>query len=357
MLTNRPLKELGKWITAAAILSTLSVAGWGVYLYVNLRSNAEPQAQPSPVASPTQVAVTALGRIEPKDGITKVAAPSGESQRVSQLLVREGDRVQAGQVIAEMDNRVQLEAAVQQAAAEVEEAEQRLAQVRAGAKPADVEAERANVARLEVELDQAQRDYDRYERLYQEGAISEADLDNRQLRVDTVARQLEEARQQLNSVRDVRSVDVELAASQVEVAMSRLKRAQADLETALVRAPISGQVIKIHADSGEQVGEDGIVELGSTNAMYVIAEVYETDIGKVRVGQPATIASSTFPDKSITGIVEYVGLAVNRNDVLSSDPAADMDTRVVEVKIRLNDSQTVAGLTNLQVNVAIEMQE
>ena len=355
-MRSRPFfKEVAGWVPAVLILMTLGVAGLGILTYLNTRSNIPSQAESAPEPTPTRSTITALGRIEPKDGVVKIAAPSGGAMRVGRLRVEEGDRVQAGQVIAEMDNQSQLEAAVRQAEAQVREAEQQLAQVQAGAKPADIEVERANVARLEVERQQAQRDYDRYLRLYGEGAISAAELDDRQLRVETIDRQLEQARQQLNSVRDVRPVDVDLARSRVEVAITNLNRAQADLENALVRAPISGQIIKIQTDAGEEVGENGIVEMGNTAQMYVVAEIYETDIGQVRAGQTATITSSTFPGQSITGTVEQVGLAVNRNDVLSSDPTADMDTRVVEVKIRLNDSAAVSGLTNLQVNVAIDL--
>jgi HlyD family secretion protein len=86
--------------------------------------------------------------------------------------------------------------------------------------------------------------------------------------------------------------------------------------------------------------------------MYVVAEVYETDVSRARVGQPAVITSSAFPGK-IAGIVERVGLKIGKNDVTNTDPAANTDTRVVEVKIRLLNSRPVANLTNLQVQVVI----
>jgi HlyD family secretion protein len=348
-------KDRGRWVVLLTALAALGLGGLGIFAYYSLRNSTPTVApvseEPAPVV---REAVTALGRIEPQDGMIRVAAPSGSANRVGRMLVREGDRVQAGQVIAEMDNRERLAAAVLQAEAQVREAEQRLAQVQTGAKTADIEAEQANVARLAAELQQAERDYDRFLRLYQSGAISEADLDDRRLRVETIARQLDQARQQVISIREVRPVDVQLAQSQVEVALTNLERARADLETSLVRAPISGQIIKIHAEAGEQVGNNGILEMGNTEQMYVIAEVYETDINQVRLGQPVTVTSSTFPE-TLTGTVEYIGLAVNRNEVFNSDPAADVDTRVVEVKIRLNQSEVVSGLTNLQVNVAIDI--
>jgi HlyD family secretion protein len=91
--------------------------------------------------------------------------------------------------------------------------------------------------------------------------------------------------------------------------------------------------------------------------MNVVAEVYELDVSKVRIGQKATITSHAFSG-NLSGKVTEVGLQVNPQDVLSTDPTADVNSRIVEVKIRLDppDSQKVSSLTNLQVNVAINTQ-
>jgi HlyD family secretion protein len=90
--------------------------------------------------------------------------------------------------------------------------------------------------------------------------------------------------------------------------------------------------------------------------MYVVAEVYETDISLVSVGQTATITSRNGAfDQTLTGTVEQVGLQIFKNDVLDDDPAANADARVVEVRIRVNQSEVVADLTNLQVDVLIDV--
>jgi HlyD family secretion protein len=90
--------------------------------------------------------------------------------------------------------------------------------------------------------------------------------------------------------------------------------------------------------------------------MYVVAEVYETDIGKVHIGQRATIQSATIGG-TLQGTVVEKGWKIAKKDVLNTDPASDVDARVVEVKISLDpaDSQRVAGLTNLQVDVTINL--
>lgn len=344
---------------ALAIAAALGTAGFGIFLYVSSilgSPAAEPQAaqsQEPTLASESAPAITALGRLEPADGIVKVAAPSSlGSVRVSRLLVKEGSVVQANQPIAVMDTSDRLLAAAIQAEAEVREAQSRLAQVKAGSKEGDILAAQAKAARLAAELQMAEREYQRYQALYENGAISASTLDARRLALQTTAQALNEAKQTLTSVAEVRPTDVQQAESQVNVAIANLQKAKAELDTAIIRAPISGQVLEVHADPGEQVGEDGIVELGKTDQMYAIAEVYETDIKKVRIGQKAKITSEAFAGE-ITGIVDQVGLQIRKNDVLNTDPAADTDSRVVEVKIKLDDSRKVAGLTNLQVDVAI----
>ncbi len=90
--------------------------------------------------------------------------------------------------------------------------------------------------------------------------------------------------------------------------------------------------------------------------MYAIAEVYETDIGRVRIGQRAVIRSPALPHP-LDGIVERIGLKIGKKDVLSTDPVADADARVVEVDILLSEPELAAMFTNLRVDVVIDGSE
>jgi HlyD family secretion protein len=374
-LGEKQIFKSGRWI-AVLIAAALGFSGLGIFLALRPASN-NPTATPSPSpdANAASNAITALGRLEPEGEVIKVAASSAGgnaapifgSPRIARLLVKERATVKAGQPIAVLDTYDRLLAAGLQAEAEVKEAQTRLAQVQAGAKQGDIEAQRsavearaANVARLESEAQTAKWEADRYLKLFKDGAVSEQEARNRQLSYTTAVRQMEEAKRQLDqarntlaSVAEVRPTDIQQAQASVDVAMANMQRAKADLDASIVRSPINGQVIKIHSREGEQVSNDGIAEIGNTDQMFVVAEVYETDIQRVRRGQRATISSSAFPGE-LTGTVEEVGMLIRKNDVLNTDPAADTDVRVVEVKIRLDDSRLVSGLTNLQVKVKIE---
>ena len=142
------------------------------------------------------------------------------------------------------------------------------------------------------------------------------------------------------------------AEARVRAAQAALDAARAELELALVRAPIAGRVLEVHARAGERVGPDGVIELGRTDEMFAVAEVYETDIGRVREGQRATISSPAL-GKPLEGAVDRVGLKIGRLDAVGADPVSKTDARVVEVQIRLDDPAAVANLTNLQVEVEI----
>ncbi|MGK7895455.1 MAG: HlyD family efflux transporter periplasmic adaptor subunit [Xenococcus sp. (in: cyanobacteria)] len=251
------------------------------------------------------------------------------------------------------------------------------------------QAQLAKISRLESEFNNAQVEYKRYQQLTSEGAISQSDLDRRRTELETaresvkeakanldritdtltqqireakavyqktlttLAKQIEEARANLARIAEVRDVDVYKAQAELERAMANLKEVEADLDLVYVKAPSNGQVLKIHTHPGESTNlQEGIVELGKTDQMMVIAEVYESDIGKVQVGQSVTMTSESgaFSQK-LQGEVSDIGLQVGKKDVLGSDPAADVDVRVIEVKIKLNpdSSQRVIGLTNAKV--------
>lgn len=217
-------------------------------------------------------------------------------------------------------------------------------------------------------------EYQRHQTLYQQGAISESLLDSKRLAFQTAQQQLVEAqanlkpiqtsRQEelksakatLNQIAEVRPVDVQTAQAEVDNAIATLKQAQTNLEQAYIRAPFTGQILKIHTHVGEKIADAGIAELGQTNQMLVVTEVYQTDIGKIQLGQQAVITGQAFSGE-LRGKVSHIGLQVNKQNVFSNQPGENLDRRVVEVKIRLNpeDSKRVNALTNLQVQTAIEL--
>ncbi|MEY2856214.1 MAG: hypothetical protein RLZZ74_523 [Cyanobacteriota bacterium] len=349
---------------------------------------------PTKVKSPTQV--VALGKLIPQGEVIKLSVANAQDSRVNQILVDEGDRVEKGQVIAILQGLENRQRDLEAADKEVELAQAKLAQVRAGeSKQAAIAAQQANISRLEsqlrnetaqrqaaiasaqAQLRQAQLTFNRNQSLQQQGAVSTQAFDQTKEGLDmaqanlnerlallgntqqTLKQEITQERQNLALLKEIRPVDVRVAEVEVEKAMIAVEKIKADLEDTKVKVPISGQILRINTRVGEQVNtEQGIVELGRTDQMYAIAEVYETDIGKVSIGQPAIVSSEYggFTGK-LKGTVEHLGLQVGQKQLEESaeDPTQDENSRIVEVKVRINpeDSKKVAGLTNMKVRVEI----
>jgi HlyD family secretion protein len=339
-------------------------------------------------------AVAALGRLEPSGEVIRLSAPNSQTgERVAQLLVNKGERVLRGQIVAVLDDYAPRLAALEKAQRQVQVAQASLRRVQAGAKEGDIYAQEATIARLEAqlrgeiatqqatisrleaELQNADSENQRYQKLFQDGAISASEADAKRLRLDTVQQQLNEAKATLNrtvetlqkqlneaqarldSIAEVRPTDIQAAQADIESAKASVKQAQAELDLSAVRSPIDGQVLKIHTWPGEIIGNLGIAELGRTQQMYVVAEVYETDIKKVRIGQSAMITADAFSGK-IWGTVTDIGLQVNKQNIFNTNPGADTDNKVIDVKIRINtpaDNKRVSTLTDLQVQVLIKI--
>lgn len=390
------LKPTRLLILIATVLTGVAITGLTSIYVLHFQRNSQ-VSLPSPVTTtPPKIAVSALGHLRPEGEVIYLSTPTTLNglggSRVAKLLVNEGDKVKTGQVIAILDNYQNLLASVKLATEQVKVAQANLAQVQAGAKRGELEAQKATIeglgaelqgqlratektiARLQAQLNTAKAEYERYNKLFANGAIAASQIDNKQLvmksalqelleakanrnRVEaTTTRQIKAAQATLEKMAEVRPTDVKAAKAEIDKAKANVGKVQADLELAYIRAPINGQVLKIHTRAGETVGNKGIVALGQTDRMNVIAEVYELDVSKVRIGQKATITSNVFPGK-LYGKVAQIGLQINPQDVLSTDPTADVNRRIVEVNIHLDpeSSRKASALTNLQVNIIIDI--
>jgi HlyD family secretion protein len=414
---------VGIAIAATAISGAIAVYGFS---QLNPKSAKQPEAASTPVPPPT---VSALGRLEPATEVVKIGVPLVlDGDRVERLQVREGEHVKTGQVIAILSSRDRLQSDLQQAQKQVKVAQAKLAQVKAGAKAGEIQAQSASIRRLqaqwqgeratqlasirrleaqiegdegvqtatirklEAELANATAEFNRYETLLQDGAISDSLFDSKRLGLETSRQQLQEAqmelkriqgtgqqqlqeaksnlarlegtsRQELQSanatldeISEIRPVDVDAAQAEVDAAIAAAQRAQTELDQVYIRAPMMGQILKVLTREGEKISTDGIVEIGATQTMMAIAEVYQSDIGKIRIGQPAKVTGQAFSD-ALNGSVAEIKQQVSRQNVFSNQPGENLDKRVVEVKIRLNleDSRKVSNLTNLQVQTLIQV--
>ncbi|WP_228060072.1 HlyD family efflux transporter periplasmic adaptor subunit [Plectonema radiosum] len=457
-----PGKSILWWGIAAAVPLAITAG-----VLTKARMEQLEKANTQVPAAPVVNSVNAIGRLQPQGEVIKLSAPTGiqGTSRVDQMLVKEGQKVRKGQVIAVLDSFAGSQAAVEQAKARIQESRANLTIVKVGS-PREIQAQKAIIARLQAQLNgeqkandatiarlqeqlrgetisqqatvnrlsvelegqqdslratvarvqaeakNAQVDAQRYEQLYRQGAISQQERDRRQLTaqtatqqliesqasrrqaiaslreqlaqatadrgktievlrqqlveaaanqnktITTLQRQIEEQKANLDRLEEIRPSNAQMAQAQVGNAIAQMRKAEADMKLSYVIAPIAGEILEIHTQAGETMSAEGIAEIGRTDEMIVVAEVPEAGIGRVRLGQLASIVSDNGAfSGQLQGTVSEIGRKIGKKDVLNNDPAADVDARVVEVKISLSeqDSERVAGLTNAKVIATIQI--
>ncbi len=312
-----------------------------------------------PSAAPAAPVVVALGRLIPDNDVITVAQPfGGGDARIAALMVGEGDRVERGAVLAVLDNEASLRAALDAARAAVGVREAALAQTRAAVAASREEA-RASLARAQSAAESAEREFDRADELRRRSVVTEATLDQRRAVRDQARREVEAASATLSRYEgDVAlQPDVLLAARNLDAARADLARAEGDLDRAMIRAPGAGTVLTIHVRPGEKPGAKGVMNLGDLTRMTAELEVYQTQVGRVDVGDAVTVTADALP-RPLTGVVTRIGLEVGRQTLTDASPAANTDARVVKVYVRLDpdSSRAARRFTNLQVRgrIAVE---
>ena len=249
-------------------------------------------------------AVAALGQLNPLGEVRKLAAPTsakGGTPRLSKLLVREGDSIIKDQILAVFDNRPKLES--------------------------DLAYEKANLNILMNEIRIQKREINRYQTLLDKGAVAIIVLDEMK---DNLV------------ILEARMLKLE----------SSIKAINFDLEQTHLKSPIDGIVLQILAREGERPNSSGVLNVGANQSMEALIEVYESDIDRVVIGQVVDLISENGGFRgSLRGQVNMISPQVRQRRVLSTDPTGDADSRVVEVRVKLDNSsvEKVSHLTGMKV--------
>lgn len=395
--SSSPIPRKTLFLILLGIISIVLGLIW--WLVLHSRSQPAIPAQDSSLQHQNNLTqkVVARGKIIPEMDVIKLSVPNAQDSRVDRIFVKQGDRVRANQVIAILQGAEQRKTELETAQANVNLLKAKLEKVKQGEeKPATFEVQQSVLDRLRnqasVEIDQKQSEitsalasaneargnYNRQQTLYSQGAVSRAELDKARKdfevaqasltlkRADlkqsrtTSKSQIVEEQAKLEELQQVRPVDIAIAQRELEKSILEAERSRFGYEDTLVRVPVAGQILRINTKVGEQVNTElGIVDLGRTQQMYVQAEIYETDLAKVRKAQRASIVSEYGGfEGEIHGTVNNVDLQVGKPTLQEekNNPTTDDNSRVVQVSIRIDpaDSAKVSGLTKMQVRVTIE---
>ena len=281
------LKILKKFVIYSTFIFPLS---WGIVSCSNnSQSNSVKTEIKSPEIIPSVVAVAALGQLSPAGEIRELAAPIsqfGASPRITQLLVSEGDFVKKGDTLVIFENRDKL--------------------------IVDLEKVDNLIRTINLEISLKEEQIKRYELALEKDAYSFVQLSQRKDEL------LKLQKQKINSVGDKKNIEI-------------------DLFNSKLKSPIDGFVLSINTRVGERPGNDGILEIGSSQNMEALIEVYESDINRVFISQNVDLTSENGGFKEILkGTVFRISPKVKQRKVLSTDPTGDADSRIIEVLVKLD---------------------
>lgn len=264
------------------------------------------------------VVLTAGGYIIPHQ---RVDVSSKITGRVEQLLVDKGDVVKQGQVLARLDDR-EILAQLGQSRATRQAAEARLNEAIAGSRPEEIQRALASLEQAEANVKTAKINLDRARQLNRTGVFSKQAFDDSQNAYDVAVAQEKIARENYELARlGTRKEQIELARAQLAEAEASVSWWEAQLENAIIRAPVSGTILERLIEKGEMVTTGLVSERGAKSALVSIADlndleveldINESDIPRVSVQQECTVSPDSYPDRKYKGRVREIAPEANR---------------------------------------------
>jgi len=227
--------------------------------------------------------------------------------RIDRVIPREGDLVKAGDTLGWLDQTEQ-QARLVQAREQLAAARAVLRELETGSRVEELAQAQAAARAAEDRLDDAQRDFERTQRLLQGGAASQEAFDKSKLALDIARSQRDQAAEQLKLVqtgpRQERVAAQRAAVAQSEAAVAQVEAA---ISNAVIRAPFDGVVTVRDREPGETVAAGApVLTLTNLSDRWVRIYIREDRIGAVRIGQPATISSDTYRNKTYPGEVAFI---------------------------------------------------
>jgi HlyD family secretion protein len=273
------------------ILLAAAIAA-GVYLYPRLTKKSEPENR-----------LTLSGNIEAHESLVSYKVQG----RIVDLPVEEGQSVEQGILLAQLDD-ADYKQKVQIDEANVHVRESNLALTLAGTREQEVKASQQTMLDAQADLQEKQLDYDRAQRLFSKDEVSAQDRDLANTALKRAEATFRAAQQRFNeAVEGSRKEDIVIARANLREAHANRGLSRVNLEYTTLRAPFAGVITVRQAELGEVVVPGTpVVTLADLDHIWLRAYVAETDLGRIRWGQEATIATDTYPGKQYRGRVSFI---------------------------------------------------
>jgi len=239
--------------------------------------------------------------------VTEVNAGFKYPGRIAELPVEEGQRVKKGDRLAVLES-ADIEPQVTQSRAFLSEAKSKLDELRAGARPQEIQQAKANVRFAEAELSKARKDFERAEHLFNNGAMSAQNMDAVRKAYDSAASQHQKALEALSLTKEgPRKEHISAAEQRVKQAEAGLEIIAERLKDTVLNAPVSGVVLKKNVEAGDTIATGvPVATIGDLENPWVKVYVKEDKLGLVKLGQKAEVSVDSYPGKVYEGIVTYI---------------------------------------------------
>jgi len=327
-------------LVSLIVLIITAAVVWG-------RSVSAKETPSAPISQPSAALVAGPGRVEPVSEEVKLAAEiSGKLKRV---FVEEGDRIQRGQVLAELQND-DYRAQVDSAQAIVGQREAELRKVLNGARREERLRELSSVHEAEAVMNNARGERERHKKLLAAGVISQEEADHYAKEYDVAEAQYQSKIQSHALVDEAtREEDRSAARANLAAAQAQLEEARALLAKTFIRSPLDGRVLRKYHRAGESVSNgatapDPVFSVGDDLALRVRVDVDETEVSKLRVGQRAYVTADAYGQRQFWGQIVRVGQELGRKNFRTDEPTERVDTKILETLVQLDENSLPVGL-------------
>jgi HlyD family secretion protein len=278
-----------------------------------------------------------------------------EQERLAAVLVEEGQRVEAGQVLARQTTD-RLEASIAEVQAKISAQQAVVKRLKTGSRPQEIAQARAEVEAARVRVSNAEQVKARLRQTSKTGATSKQDLDDAQANLMVAESQLKVREKAFDLVREgPRKEDIAAAEHQLEALMAGLRLLHIRLADRTLTAPAVGVIQSRLLEPGELAGPSRpVFTLALTDPKWVRAYVPEPELGALHLGMPAKVSSDSWPGKTVDGWVGYISPVAEFTP--RTVQTEDLRTQLVyETRVYVHDEEDRLHL-GMPVSVTIERQ-
>lgn len=324
---------------AAAALLAVALGAFFIHQREAQKVSAASAASAADQAPITKSIVAGPGLVEPDSENVQVG--SELAGKLKQVLAEEGDVVKKGQILAILVND-DYRAQVESSSAQVHQAEANYQRILNGSRDQERAESAAAMHQAEAVESSARADWERSQKLFDDGIISREVLDHYRRDFNVAEEQFEASKQHFHLIDDrQRNEDIASLKAQLENAHAQLDNSQAVYAKTFLRAPFDGTILRKHHRTGESITNssvtpDPVFTMGDVGGLRLRVDVDETDVSRVADGQRVYCTANAYGNQKFWGHVIRVAGQLGHKNVRTDEPNEKTDTKILETLVQLD---------------------